>query len=526
MNPGRGKPTFDVYVGNLPSTADEDGMKRLFASYGGIHSVLLKDGKQTGTKFGFVRFVEEESAQKAVSDASGKYVNGKVLLVKKAERNPNNPKYTGGGGGGGGSGGGGSGFGGTGGSGGGFGGGGDAGKDGTSARTRGVRQDSPATAAPQNLTVVAEESVMLTHASNACSVYVQLSSQASIEQSSRIMVEMQEFCQSAPKISSKPEPKVLYGSVFSEDGLWYRCKVLAYGQNNTKEAHVRYIDYGNEEVTDATQMVQLTGELATVQPQACKLHLHGLKPTCTAISNAEEHKRAVNFLMGVADNKFINVRLYKPLVHGDQSVPCELHCEGQDLNRLMRDHGFAAPITPVASPSRGPDQSPKQSSSQNGFSSNQQQAPRQQRQIQQQNRQEDAAAGKQGTTSNNRQQGANRAPTSRNEQGGNRAPTSRNEQGANSAPPSNKQLENATREIKKKDRQLSALKTENEGLQSLLSSAVQVKFTKVQKSFEKVRTLRKEMPLDVTVDGVIETAIKLLQNTETSISKKVLDARR
>ena len=40
--------------------------------------------------FSFVRFVVEESVQKAVTDASGKYVNGKVLLVKKAERNPNN----------------------------------------------------------------------------------------------------------------------------------------------------------------------------------------------------------------------------------------------------------------------------------------------------------------------------------------------------------------------------------------------------------------------------------------------------
>ena len=32
------------------------------------------------------------------------------------------------------------------------------------------------------------------------------------------------------------------------------------------------------------------------------------------------------------------------------------------------------------------------------------------------------------------------------------------------------------------------------------------------------------MPLDVTVNGVIETAINLLGDKETTISKKVLDA--
>ena len=57
------------------------------------------------------------------------------------------------------------------------------------------------------------------------------------------------------------------------------------------KAHVRYIDYGNEETTDASQMVKLTGELSTLKPHAIRLHMYGLKPTCTQKTNAEEHKR-------------------------------------------------------------------------------------------------------------------------------------------------------------------------------------------------------------------------------------------
>ena len=162
--------------------------------------------------------------------------------------------------------------------------------------------------------------------------------------------------------------------------------------------------------------------------------------------------------MGVADNKFINAHLYKPLVHGDESVPCELHCEGQNLNRLMRDHGFAAPITPAASPKRAPDQQQQQQQgSQNGFGGGGgggQQAPRQQRQgggHQQQNQQqhqnrqqEDGAGWKQGTSNRQGSGGGGRAQ--------------RNDA----------QLESANREIKglkgdvaKLDKQLLALKTEN-----------------------------------------------------------------
>ena len=78
---------------------------------------------------------------------------------------------------------------------------------------------------------------MLTHARNACCVYVQIGKEATIRESTQLMADMQSFGQSAPKLTAKPEPNVLYGAQFSEDGMWYRCKVLALGQS-PKEVRV------------------------------------------------------------------------------------------------------------------------------------------------------------------------------------------------------------------------------------------------------------------------------------------------
>ena len=54
---------------------------------------------------------------------------------------------------------------------------------------------------------------------------------------------------------------------------------------------MRYVDYGNEEVTDASKMVMLSETLSSVRLQAMKLNMIGLKPTSTTQSNTEEHKR-------------------------------------------------------------------------------------------------------------------------------------------------------------------------------------------------------------------------------------------
>jgi RNA recognition motif-containing protein len=74
-----------IYVGNLPFTVDEEGLKTLFAAYEPQEVSLIKDkfsGRSKG--FGFVTISNEEVAQKAVSEMNGKAMEGRELKVSEA----------------------------------------------------------------------------------------------------------------------------------------------------------------------------------------------------------------------------------------------------------------------------------------------------------------------------------------------------------------------------------------------------------------------------------------------------------
>lgn len=75
-----------LYVGNLDFGVDDGKLKELFAEFGEIEeAVVLKDkfsGRSKG--FGFVTFVNDEEADKAVSEMNDKEVEGRKLRVNEA----------------------------------------------------------------------------------------------------------------------------------------------------------------------------------------------------------------------------------------------------------------------------------------------------------------------------------------------------------------------------------------------------------------------------------------------------------
>jgi len=74
-----------IYVGNLPFSVDEEGLKNLFVAYSPEEVSLIKDkfsGRSKG--FGFVTISNEEVAQKAVSEMNGKAIEGRELKVSEA----------------------------------------------------------------------------------------------------------------------------------------------------------------------------------------------------------------------------------------------------------------------------------------------------------------------------------------------------------------------------------------------------------------------------------------------------------
>ncbi|XP_071504566.1 serine/threonine-protein kinase 31-like [Diadema antillarum] len=79
-----------IYVGNLPKTFTENDLRQLFAGTGDIASAVCKEGKSKDGlqmfSYGFVNYVDEASVQQAISAFAGKVVQGRVLTVRRSER--------------------------------------------------------------------------------------------------------------------------------------------------------------------------------------------------------------------------------------------------------------------------------------------------------------------------------------------------------------------------------------------------------------------------------------------------------
>lgn len=82
-----------IYVGNLPWSVDEEGLKKLFEGYETEEVTLIKDkfsGRSKG--FGFVTIADDANANKAISELNGKEVEGRELKLSEAKPMEDRPK--------------------------------------------------------------------------------------------------------------------------------------------------------------------------------------------------------------------------------------------------------------------------------------------------------------------------------------------------------------------------------------------------------------------------------------------------
>ncbi|XP_047955782.1 polyadenylate-binding protein 3 [Salvia hispanica] len=87
-NRGKGSPKFtNVYVKNLPESATDESLRKMFEKFGGITSaVIMRDGNGKSKCFGFVNFESPDSAAAAVENLNGSSSDDKVLYVARAEK--------------------------------------------------------------------------------------------------------------------------------------------------------------------------------------------------------------------------------------------------------------------------------------------------------------------------------------------------------------------------------------------------------------------------------------------------------
>ena len=75
-----------LFVGNLPFSLDEKGLKDIFAPSGTVVSVKIPTDRETGRKrgFAFVEMGSQEEAENAVKALDGHEIEGRQIAVNPA----------------------------------------------------------------------------------------------------------------------------------------------------------------------------------------------------------------------------------------------------------------------------------------------------------------------------------------------------------------------------------------------------------------------------------------------------------
>jgi RNA recognition motif-containing protein len=94
---------MDIYVGNLPYAADDQGLQELFGQHGTVTSARVITDKFSGESkgFGFVEMPDKSEAEAAIAANNGQDYMGRSLRVNESQPKPRGGAGGGGGGGGG-----------------------------------------------------------------------------------------------------------------------------------------------------------------------------------------------------------------------------------------------------------------------------------------------------------------------------------------------------------------------------------------------------------------------------------------
>ena len=89
-----------LFVGGLSWSTTQESLLRAFESYGEITEAKVITDRDTGKSrgFGFVTFVADDVAEKAMAEMNGKDLDGRAIRVNEANEKPADGPRGGGGG--------------------------------------------------------------------------------------------------------------------------------------------------------------------------------------------------------------------------------------------------------------------------------------------------------------------------------------------------------------------------------------------------------------------------------------------
>jgi len=85
---------MNLYVGNLPYSIDDDGLKGLFEPHGAVSSASVIMDKYSGRSkgFGFVEMDDQAAAEEAIKSLDGSSVDGRDIKVNQAKPREERPQ--------------------------------------------------------------------------------------------------------------------------------------------------------------------------------------------------------------------------------------------------------------------------------------------------------------------------------------------------------------------------------------------------------------------------------------------------
>lgn len=77
-----------IYVGNIPFKYRGKDLREIFSKFGEVEFatvILDRFNRRRSKGFGFVSFVSDEEAEKAIQEMNGKELDGRAIVVNEAK---------------------------------------------------------------------------------------------------------------------------------------------------------------------------------------------------------------------------------------------------------------------------------------------------------------------------------------------------------------------------------------------------------------------------------------------------------
>lgn len=90
---------MNIFVGSLPFKIEESELQEIFEEYGTVTSVKIITDRATGRSkgYGFVEMSNDEEAKKAIDELNNAEIEGRTIVVNKAEEKKEGSRPSGGG---------------------------------------------------------------------------------------------------------------------------------------------------------------------------------------------------------------------------------------------------------------------------------------------------------------------------------------------------------------------------------------------------------------------------------------------